>query len=86
MSNVEKVTRTIIGEVVGHKMNKSIVVEVMRQVTHRLYGKIMKRYTRIAAHDEENTCNLGDVVQIKECRPISKSKRWTLDKIVERAV
>lgn len=86
MSNVEKATRTITGEVVGHKMNKSIVVEVMRQVTHRLYGKIMKRYTRIAVHDEENTCKLGDVVQIKECRPISKSKRWTLDKIVERAV
>jgi len=81
----EKLSRTLSGVVVSSKMDKSIVVQVMRQVKHKLYGKFMKRYTKVHAHDPENTCREGDKVLIKECRPISKTKSWILDKVIERA-
>ena len=85
MSEIEKVQRSVTGRVVSNKMDKSITVLVERKVKHPVYGKYIKRSTKLHAHDESNECNEGDVVTISECRPISKSKTWTLDKIVERA-
>ena len=85
MSEKDKVQHSVTGRVVSNKMDKSITVLVERKVKHPVYGKYIKRSTRLHAHDANNECNEGDVVTISECRPISKSKTWTLDKIVERA-
>jgi len=85
MSENEKVQRSVTGRVVSNKMDKSITVLVERKVKHPVYGKYIKRSTKLHAHDANNECNEGDVVTISECRPLSKSKTWTLDKIVERA-
>jgi len=74
--------RTIVGKVVSNKMNKTIVVEVERNVKHPLYGKYVKRYSKMYAHDENNRCNIGDVVMIQQTRPLSKLKRWTLVELV----
>lgn len=74
-----------VGLVTSNKMNKSIVVAVERMVKHAKYGKFIKRTTKFAAHDEANTCNVGDTVRIMETRPISKSKCWRLVDVVERA-
>jgi len=81
----EKNTRTLQGKVISAKMEKSIVVAIERKVKHPLYGKFMKRTTKLHAHDETNQCNEGDIVQISECRPLSKKKSWTLEKIVTKA-
>ena len=81
----QKIERTLIGRVVSDKMNKSITVLVERRVKHELYGKYITRSTKLHAHDENNDCNEGDLVTIKECRPISKSKTWMLVSIEERA-
>ena len=78
--------RTVSGRVVSDKMDKSIVVLIERRVKHPMYGKIVRRSTRIHAHDEDNSCRLGDAVTIRETRPISKSKSWALVSIDERAV
>ena len=86
MSDKEKVQRSVTGRVVSNKMDKSITVLVERKVKHPVYGKYIKRSTKLHAHDANNECNEGDVVTISECRPISKSKTWKLDNIVERAV
>lgn len=85
MSSEEKLARTATGKVVSNKMDKSIVVLVERRVRHPLYGKIIKRSTKIHAHDAENACMPGDEVTIKEVRPISKLKSWALVSIDERA-
>lgn len=85
MSEQEKNTRTVMGRVVSDKMDKSITVLVERQVAHPIYGKYMRRSTKLHAHDENNECKLGDTVSIEECRPISKSKSWRLVKVLERA-
>jgi len=77
--------RTLIGRVTSNKMDKSITVMIERKVKHPLYGKFIKRSTKLHAHDEENTCNEGDTVAIEQCRPISKTKSWRLHKILERA-
>ena len=77
--------RTVTGVVVSDKMHKSITVLVERRVQHPLYGKIIRRSTRLHAHDEKNECNMGDLVAIRECRPLSKTKTWVLTNIVERA-
>jgi small subunit ribosomal protein S17 len=77
--------RTQIGRVVSAKMDKTITVEVERMVKHPLYGKFMRRSTKLHAHDEENACQAGDLVSVGECRPISKSKTWKLVEIIERA-
>jgi small subunit ribosomal protein S17 len=77
--------RTASGTVVGDKMEKSITVLVERRVQHPVYGKIIRRSTKLHAHDENNDCNVGDAVTIEECRPISKSKTWTLKSIDARA-
>jgi small subunit ribosomal protein S17 len=71
--------------VISDKMDKSITVLVERKVAHPIYGKYVKRSTKLHAHDEQNECNLGDTVSIEECRPISKSKTWRLVKVLERA-
>jgi len=77
-----KVTKT--GIVVSDKMDKTIVVKVENQFKHPLYKKIVRRHKKFKAHDEENTCNEGDTVMIQESKPISRNKRWTLEKIIER--
>ena len=74
-----------IGVVVSNKMQKSIVVEVKRKMMHPKYGKFILRTKKFVAHDEENTCNIGDTVRIMETRPMSKRKNWRLVEIVERA-
>jgi small subunit ribosomal protein S17 len=73
------------GRVVSGSMDKTIVVAVESMVRHPLYGKTMKRTTKLYAHDEENQCGVGDVVQIMETRPVSKLKRWRLVSVVEKA-
>ena len=74
-----------IGVVVSNMMEKSIVVAIKRKVKHPLYGKFVNRTKKLMAHDEENTCNIGDTVLVSETRPLSKSKRWRLVEIIERA-
>ena len=81
----ESNTRTLQAKVISAKMDKSIVVAIERKVKHPLYGKFMKRTTKLHAHDETNQCSEGDVVLISECRPLSKTKSWTLVKIVRKA-
>ncbi len=77
--------RTQTGRVVSDKMEKSIVVAIERFAKHPIYGKFVKRTTKVHAHDENNECGQGDLVEIKECRPLSKTKSWTLVKVVEKA-
>lgn len=72
------------GVVVSDKMDQSIVVRVDRTVRHRLYKKILRRSKRYMAHDQDNTCQVGDLVRIMECRPISRNKRWRLMEIVRK--
>ena len=73
------------GLVVSDKMDKTVVVEVEDRVKHALYGKVMRRTSRLKAHDEANDCGLGDRVQIMETRPLSATKRWRVVQVVERA-
>ena len=75
--------KTRVGKVVSDKMDKTIVVAVVDNVKHPLYGKIVKRTYKLKAHDEENKCNIGDRVKVMETRPLSKDKRWRLVEIVE---
>lgn len=81
----QSTARTITGKVVSDKMDKSITVLVERRVKHPIYGKYVKRSTKLHAHDENNECNIGDVVTIQESRPLSKTKSWTLVTIDEKA-
>lgn len=81
----ESRTRTLQGKVISAKMDKSIVVAIERKVKHPLYGKFMKRTTKLHAHDENNQCAEGDIVSIKECRPLSKTKSWALVEVVTKA-
>lgn len=85
MSEQSSVKRTVTGRVVSNKMDKTITVLVERRVKHPMYGKYIKRSSKLHAHDANNECNEGDLVTITSCRPISKSKTWVLDSIVERA-
>ncbi|MFN0037295.1 MAG: 30S ribosomal protein S17 [Saprospiraceae bacterium] len=82
---VRKLRKTKTGVVVSTKMDKTVSVKVERRLMHPLYGKFVKRSKKFFAHDEENTCNMGDVVRIMETRPLSKMKRWRLVEVVERA-
>ena len=77
--------KTRVGKVVSDKMDKTIVVAIEDHVKHPLYGKIVKRTYKLKAHDEENTCSIGDTVKVMETRPLSKDKRWRLVEVVERA-
>ena len=81
----DKTLRTVQGRVVSNKMDKTITVMVERKVKHPVYGKFVKKSTKLHAHDANNECNEGDVVTISACRPISKSKQWKLEQVVERA-
>ncbi|MBT78760.1 MAG: 30S ribosomal protein S17 [Gammaproteobacteria bacterium] len=82
---VETKVRTLTGRVVSNKMDKTISVMISRVVKHPLYGKYMRRSTKVLVHDEQNTCNAGDFVSIAECRPFSKRKAWRLVEVLERA-
>ena len=81
----KEVLRIQTGSVVSDKMDKSAVVMIERKVKHPIYGKFMKKSTKLHIHDEDNECGIGDIVQISECRPISKTKSWTLVKIVTKS-
>lgn len=81
----EKIGRTVVGRVTSNKMEQTATVQVERRIKHPIYGKYMRRSKKYHVHDEQNELNVGDVVQIKECRPMSKTKSWTLDKVVTAA-
>ncbi len=81
----EKTLRTVEGRVVSNKMDKTVTVLVERQVKHALYGKYIRRSTKLHAHDADNACKEGDVVRVAECRPLSKTKNWRVVEVVTRA-
>ncbi|MEJ2442971.1 MAG: 30S ribosomal protein S17 [Exilibacterium sp.] len=81
----EKLVRSLTGKVVSDKMDKTITVLIERRVKHPIYGKYVSKSSKVKAHDENNECNMGDVVTISESRPLSKTKSWALVKIEERA-
>jgi small subunit ribosomal protein S17 len=85
MNTSESVKRTKTGRVTSNKADKTVTVMLERQVKHPLYGKYIKRSTKVHAHDEENSCGEGDLVTISECRPLSKTKSWQVVEILERA-
>ncbi|TQV74759.1 30S ribosomal protein S17 [Aliikangiella marina] len=85
MSEQKVIKRTLTGKVISDKMDKTITVKVERQVKHPIYGKFIKRSTKVHAHDETNECKMGDTVTVIESRPLSKSKSWQLVEVVERA-
>ncbi|MEP5611779.1 MAG: 30S ribosomal protein S17 [Cyclobacteriaceae bacterium] len=74
-----------VGQVISNKMQKGITVAVDRKVKHPIYGKFVRKTTKLTAHDENDDCNIGDTVKVMETRPISKNKRWRLVEIIERA-
>jgi small subunit ribosomal protein S17 len=76
--------KTVEGRVVSNKMNKTVTVLVERLVKHALYGKYIRRSTKLHAHDEDNACNEGDVVRVSECRPLSKTKNWRVVEVITR--
>jgi small subunit ribosomal protein S17 len=82
----ETTARTVTGQVVSNKADKTITVVLERKVKHPIYGKFVKRSTKVHAHDEKNECGIGDTVTVEECRPMSKTKTWRLVSIDERAV
>ena len=84
MSEESKLVRTLTGQVVSDKMDKSAVVLVERRVRHPLYGKYIRRSSKLHVHDANNECRQGDTVTIKQCRPVSKTKSWTLLEVVDR--
>lgn len=85
MTTDTPVERTLSGRVTSDKMDKTITVAIERLVKHPVYGKYVRRTTKLHAHDENNECRIGDLVTIKQCRPLSKTKAWTLVAVVERA-
>ena len=85
MAEERALRKTRVGKVVSDKMDKTIVVAIADNVKHPTYGKIIKRTVKIHAHDEENTWGIGDTVKVMETRPLSKSKRWRLVEIIEKA-
>lgn len=78
--------RTVQGRVISDKMDKSFTIAIERKVKHPLYGKFIRRTTKLHVHDENNEVRVGDVVEIRECRPLSKTKSWTLVRVIEKAV
>ena len=84
-NNTEKALRTVEGRVVSNKMDKTVTVLVERQVKHALYGKYIRRSSKLHAHDADNACNEGDVVRVREIAPMSKTKNWSVVEIVSRA-
>ncbi|MGD8251316.1 MAG: 30S ribosomal protein S17 [Desulfobacterales bacterium] len=78
--------RQLVGTVVSDKMDKTVIVQVERLVKHKLYHKFIRRRSKFSAHDESNTCQIGDKVLLSESRPLSKTKRWRVSQIIEKAV
>jgi len=85
MENNRKLRRERVGVVTSNSMDKSMVIVVKQKIKHPIYGKFVNKSSKFMAHDEENTCNVGDTVRISETRPLSKNKRWRLVEIIERA-
>ena len=85
MNEAVSMARTLTGKVVSNAMEKTIAVEVERQVKHALYGKYIRKSSKILVHDEMNECGDGDTVAIEECRPLSKNKSWRLQKVIKKA-
>lgn len=85
MAEERALRKTRVGKVVSDKMDKTIVVAIEDHIKHPTYGKIISRTTKIYAHDEENACGVGDKVELMETRPLSKTKRWRLVRIIEKA-
>jgi small subunit ribosomal protein S17 len=85
METTRNTRRDRVGVVVSSKMDKSITISVKQKIKHPIYGKFVNKTSRFMAHDEENTCNVGDTVKISETRPLSKNKRWRVIEIIERA-
>lgn len=85
MEQTRNLRKTMIGTVVSNKMDKTVVVSIERKVRHSIYGKIVKRTYKLKAHDENNSCNVGDTVKVMETRPLSKDKRWRVVEIIEKA-
>ncbi len=85
MTEQEKIVRTMSGRVISDKMDKTITVLIERRVPHPVYGKYVRRSTKIHAHDQNNECKEGDTVMIEPCRPLAKTKSWRLVKILEKA-
>lgn len=85
MSASDNIAHSLTGRVVSNKMDKSITVMIERLVKHQVYGKYIRRSTKLHVHDENNQCQEGDLVTIRQCRPISKTKSWTLVEVVEKA-
>ena len=81
----DKKQRTVSGVVLSDKMDKTATVMIERKVKHPLYGKYIKRSTKLHVHDENNDCGIGDTVSITECRPMSKTKSWTLVEVINKA-
>ena len=84
MTTAERSARTLTGRVSSDKMDKTITVVVERLVRHPVYGKYLRRSTKLHAHDESNECRTGDLVMIEQCRPLAKTKAWRLVKVLER--
>ncbi len=82
---MEKNKKQIVGVVTSTKMDKTIAVKVERRLKHPIYGKYVRKSNKFLAHDEKNDCNEGDIVRIKESRPLSRRKRWSLVEVIERA-
>ena len=78
--------KTMTGTVISDKMDKTVVVSVETSVSHKMYGKTVKRTYKLKAHDEENKCEIGDKVKVMETRPLSKDKRWRVVRVVEKAI
>jgi small subunit ribosomal protein S17 len=83
MSEKQTANRTIQGRVVSDKMDKTITVLIERQVKHPIYGKFIRRSTKVHAHDANNECRTGDLVMVEQCRPLSRSKSWRLVEVIE---
>lgn len=86
MKNIRGMKRQLVGTVLSNKMDKTATVQVERLVMHPVYRKYIRRRARFAAHDERNECGIGDRVMISESRPLSKTKRWRVSRIIEKAV
>jgi len=82
----ENVKRTLVGQVVSNKTDKTIAVRIERRVEHPIYKKYLRRFTKLLAHDENNECREGDTVAIEQCRPLSKNKAWRLQRVIEKSV
>ncbi|QJC37787.1 30S ribosomal protein S17 [Enterobacteriaceae endosymbiont of Donacia bicoloricornis] len=83
---MQKKIKILKGKVISNKMQKSIIVSINRLIKHPIYGKYINRTTKLHVHDEKNICNIGDFVEIKECRPLSKTKSWILVNIIKKSI